>query len=332
MKPLSRLLPTRGLLSQRWFIRSAVTAGIALVLVTGGCAALQHEERQLTFRALRDAASWYSGLPQGVQEVSLPVASDEGNAHIDAWWWPAANPSAPAVLYLHGARWNLTGQVYRLQQLRDFGFSVVAIDYRGFGRSDGELPSEETVYQDARSAWNWLAQRQPDASKRFIYGHSLGGAVAIDLAASLKSSQPAAGLIIESTFTSLADIAAELSSHWLPFSLMLSQKFDSLAKMTQVSSPVLVVHGQGDRYVPYRFSQALYDAAKAPKKLLLVEGGSHNNSMFAGEEAYRQALVDLFGLRPSDPDADEAGAPATAARLSKSPGHASPRTRERVHG
>src|SRR3954471_2414843 len=150
----------RRTLSRPWFVRAAVIGGLLLALVTGGCAALQHEERELTFRALRDAASWYSGLPDGVQEVTLPVPSDDGQAQIDAWWWPANDASAPTLLYLHGARWNLTGQVYRLRQLRDFGFSIFAIDYRGFGRSAGELPSEETVYEDARAAWNWLAQRQ----------------------------------------------------------------------------------------------------------------------------------------------------------------------------
>jgi alpha-beta hydrolase superfamily lysophospholipase len=302
-------------LSRPLFVRVAVTAGLLLALITGGCAALQHEERELTFRPAREAASWYAGLPAGVEEVTVPIPAGDGGDHIDAWWWPAEDASAPAVLYLHGARWNLTGQVYRLRQLRDFGFSVFAIDYRGFGRSAGELPSEETVYQDARAAWNWLAQRQPDRARRFIYGHSLGGAVAIDLAASLEPSQPAAGLIIESTFTSLADIAAELSSRWLPFSLLLSQKFDSIDKMTKVSAPVLIVHGEGDRYVPYRFSQALFDAAKAPKKLLLVEGGSHNNSMFTGEEQYREALSELFGLHTSDEPVVPAAAPS---RLSRS--------------
>ena len=113
------------------------------------------------------------------------VEADGKPQRIHAWWWPAVAKDAPAVLYLHGTRWNLTGQTSRIDQLHAFGFSVLAIDYRGFGKSDGDLPSEQTVYEDARVAWNRLTELQPDASKRFIYGHSLGGAVAIDLAARL---------------------------------------------------------------------------------------------------------------------------------------------------
>src|SRR5437667_5577382 len=165
--------------------RLGITVVTVGALLAGGTAALEHEERQLVFRVVHDAAGWYSGLPDGVQEFDLPVTRAADAQHIHAWWWPATNSHAPAVLYLHGARWNLTGQVFRLEQLREFGFSVFAIDYRGFGKSDGDLPSEKTVYEDARAAWDWLADRQPDPSKRFIYGHSLGGAVAIDLAASL---------------------------------------------------------------------------------------------------------------------------------------------------
>ena len=304
--------------------RLGITVVTVGALLAGGTAALEHEERQLVFRVVHDAASWYSGLPDGVQEFDLPVTRAADAQHIHAWWWPAANPHAPAVLYLHGARWNLTGQVFRLEQLREFGFSVLAIDYRGFGKSDGELPSEQTVYEDGHAAWEWLAKQQPDPAKRFIYGHSLGGAVAVDLAASLsrdsdrslpdaasngsgsevttpvnktrRQGSPAAGLIIESTFTTLADVAKEFSYPWLPIGLLLSQKFDSMSKMAEVKMPVLVVHGASDRYIPSRFSQALYAAASGPKRLLLVEGATHNNSMLAGAEEYRRALADLFGL------------------------------------
>jgi pimeloyl-ACP methyl ester carboxylesterase len=304
-------------------LRLTVAAAVTSALLVGGAVALQQEERQLIFRADRDAARWFSGVPAGVQEFELPVGSGAAVQHIHAWWWPAAKPDAPAVLYLHGARWNLTGQLFRIQQLRDFGFSVLAIDYRGFGKSDGDLPSENTTYQDARAAWDWLVAQRPDPAKRFIYGHSLGGAVAVDLAAALsgdtgdasspvpnahptaksglaktatRNSTPAGGLIIESTFTTLVDMAKELTYPWLPIGLLMSQKFDSVSKMANVRMPVLVVHGAGDRYVPYRFGEALYAAATGPKKLLLVDGASHNNSMFTGADNYRLAIGELFGL------------------------------------
>ena len=280
--------------------RLLVGFAVALALTACGTAALQHEEERLTFRVVKETPGWYAGLPEGVREFDLPVSRDADAQRIHAWWWPAENPNAPSVLYLHGARWSLTGQVYRLEQLRAFGFSVLAIDYRGFGKSDGDLPSERTVYEDAHAAWEWLVAQQPDPARRFIYGHSLGGAVAVDLAASLSKEGNAAaagGLIVESSFTTLADMAREVTSAWLPIGLLLSQKFDSMSKMAKVTMPVLVVHGAADRFVPSRFSQQLYDAATAPKELLMVEGGSHNNSMRTGADRYREALGKLFGLR-----------------------------------
>ena len=329
--------------AERHPITRRLLVGVAIlgVLTACGTAALQHEEERLTFRVVKETPGWYAGLPNGVREFDITVNRDADAQRIHAWWWPAKNPNAPTVLYLHGTRWSLTGQVFRLAQLRAFGFSVLAIDYRGFGKSDGDLPSEKTVYEDAHAAWDWLVAQQPDPARRFIYGHSLGGAVAVDLAASLgkedassasvliggaateSAGQPllqgvsvpaaeakfasadqaasrpgaaAGGLIVESSFTTLADMAREVTYAWLPLGLLMSQKFDSISKMAKVAMPVLVVHGVADRFVPSRFSQQLYDAATSPKTLLLVEGGSHNNSMRTGADQYRKALGQLFGL------------------------------------
>jgi hypothetical protein len=276
----------------------AVVAIVLIAALATGCASLDQRERELTFRVVKADAGWFSGLPPAVHDLYLPVNGAPDAPRINAWWWPDDDPQAPAILYLHGARWNLTGHLRRIDQLRRFGFSVLAIDYRGFGRSDGELPSEAMAYEDARAGWAWLATRQPDPARRFIYGHSLGGAVAIDLAAHIAAAGPhARGLVVESTFTSLADIAAEMTFSWLPTGLFLSQKFDSIDKIRTVALPVLVVHGAGDRFVPARFSEALYRAAREPKKLLLIENGSHNNSMWMGDAAYQQALGEIFGLR-----------------------------------
>lgn len=296
---MNRLFPSRPRMPL-----AAVGALLLVALFATGCASLAERERELTFRVVKADAGWYSGLPASVQDLYLPVRDAADAPRINAWWWPDADPRAPAIFYLHGARWNLTGHLRRIEQLRSFGFSVLAIDYRGFGKSDGELPSEEMVYEDARAGWEWLVRHQPDPARRFIYGHSLGGAVAIDLAARLAGGGPqAGGLIVESTFTTLADIASEMTFRWLPTGLLLTQKFDSIAKISKVTVPVLVVHGADDRFVPARFSEALYQAAPAPKKLLLIENGSHNNSMWIGNGAYEKALRELFGLPGATPAA-----------------------------
>ncbi|MDQ6620831.1 MAG: alpha/beta hydrolase [Pseudomonadota bacterium] len=281
---------TRG----RWRVLLTLVVGAVLA---SGCVMLETKERELTWRPVRSVATWFGGLPQHVQEFKLPLGDDPLAPRMRAWWWPGTAADAPALLYLHGARWNLTGQFRRIEQLHDFGFSVLAIDYRGFGESDGELPSEATVYEDAQAAWKWLARKQPDAHRRYIYGHSLGGAVAVDLASRVAAEGTGGGgLIVESSFTSLADVAAAMSYEWLPMGLILSQKFDSVSKMSQVRMPVLIVHGANDTYVPSRLSETLFAAAPAPKKLVVVQGASHNNSMWVGDAEYRGALSELFGL------------------------------------
>jgi len=287
------LRPRPAVSLARWL----VVAGVLAAFI-GGCMQLEERERELTFRPSRVAAGWFSGLPDGVREVSLPVGTGANAPKLDAWWWPAERIDAPAILYLHGSRWNLTGQLRRIEQLHRFGFSVFAIDYRGFGKSDGDLPSEETVYADALEAWNWLAKQQPDPARRLIYGHSLGGAVAIDLAARLseKPGDEARGLIVESTFTTLGDVASAMAPEWIPVRLLLSQKFDSLDKIAHVRMPVFIAHGAGDRLIPPRFSSALFAAAHQPKKLLLVDGASHNNAMIVGAGDYLEGLIELFDL------------------------------------
>jgi fermentation-respiration switch protein FrsA (DUF1100 family) len=284
-------------LSRSVLVRAAL-AGIVAVALATGCASLAEKERELTFRVVKGDAGWYSGAPATVEDVYIPVNGKAGAQRIHAWWWPSADAGAPVVYYLHGVRWNLTGHLRRMEQLRAFGFSVFAIDYRGFGKSDGDLPSEDMTYEDAAAGFAWLEQRVPDAQRRFVYGHSLGGAVAIDLANKLSQRpQPAIrGLIVESSFTSLPDIAAELTWSWLPTRLIMSQRFDSIEKIRGVKVPVLLVHGTGDRYVPAKFSQALYEAAPDPKRLLLIENGGHNNAMWMGDSEYRGAFADFFAL------------------------------------
>lgn len=275
---------------------SLMFLGCLLVLLPIGCAKLEQTERELVFRIEPGTARWFSGLPAGVEDVQLQSPDLTAAESLHAWWWPAPRKDAPTLLYLHGSRWNLTGQLFRIEQLHAMGFSVLAVDYRGFGESRGALPSERSVYQDALIAWQHLVRLQPEANKRFIYGHSLGGAVAVNLAHELASEEEAAqaaGLIVESSFTNLGDVAAAVTNTSLPVRWLLSQEFDSLSKIGDVGIPVLIAHGRDDRYVPSRFSQALFDAASEPKQLLLIDGANHNNSLRMAGNSYRQALQAL---------------------------------------
>lgn len=224
------------------------------------------------------------------QEVWLPVvSSDQKVERIHGWWIPATKPDAKTLLYLHGNGINIGANVAHANRFHQQGFSVLLIDYRGYGRSQGS-PTESRVYQDAATAWDYLVKRhQP--SKIFIYGHSLGGAVAIDLAV---QHPEAAGLIVDSSFTSIADIAKLQGKFWMfPIDLILNQRFDSISKVRLLQIPVLFIHGTADLQVPAVMSQQLYAAAPEPRQLFLVSGAGHNNTAEIAGVQYFQAVQKL---------------------------------------
>ena len=135
---------------------------------------------------------------QGMDDVWIAFDSAVSGApvRLHGLWLPHEDPGAPVLLYLHGARWDVTGSAPRIRRMGALGFSVLAIDYRGFGKSRedsaDDLPSEDRAYEDARAAWAWIASTQPD-KRRYIFGHSLGSAIAVHLAAEAPDVAGAAG-------------------------------------------------------------------------------------------------------------------------------------------
>ena len=180
------------------------------------------------------------------------------------------------VLYLHGARWNLTGSVTRIDRWRQLGFSVFAVDYRGFGKSSDIAPTELYAYEDAEAAWDYIAKLAPGRS-RYIVGHSLGGAIAAELA---RRRPDAAGLVLEATFTSVQEMIDQSPWGFLPVGLILTQNFDTLSKLPQLRMPVLITHGTEDEQVPLEDAHRLYDAIAAKDKTLRIfdaeEGGAQH--------------------------------------------------------
>jgi uncharacterized protein len=171
---------------------------------------------------------------------------------------------------------------------------VLAIDYRGFGKSTPTLPSEVLAIEDARAAWDWLGQEYPDRP-RYIFGHSLGGAIAIELAAQVGDET---GTLVEGTFTSIPDVVSTFKWGWLPISPLITQRFDALKRVPQIGSPLLVVHGAQDQLISPALGRRLYEAATGKKAFVLVENGSHHNTNAIGQPQYRVALAELFGLQP----------------------------------
>ena len=280
-------------------MRTRLTRSLAVVLAAatltaGGCAYLDVKQREWIFRPQRELHSTPAdvGLRYDELWLTVPGAGPEGE-RVHGWWIPAADAAAPAMLYLHGARWSLSNNLNRIGRLHRMGFAVLAIDYRGFGRSDGDLPSETQAYADAQAAWERLRTLVPDAQRRFLYGHSLGGAVAIELAA---RNDDVGGLIVESSFTSIRDMVDALGYTTFSVDGLITQRFDSLAKVPAINAPILFVHGTADRFVPPAMTEKLYAAARGPKRLLLVENGNHSNTLGIGYERYLSAVRELLDL------------------------------------
>jgi fermentation-respiration switch protein FrsA (DUF1100 family) len=203
------------------------------------------------------------------------------------WWIPADKTEASTLLYLHGNYRNIANNIEHTLRLHNLGYNVLLVDYRGFGKSTGN-PSEVNTYQDAEAAWQYLIKvRNIKPSQVFIYGHSLGGAVAIHLAL---DHPEASGVITESTFTSMQAMG-ELEYGFLPVGLLLNQRFDTLNKIAQLKIPLLIIQGTWDKKVPVAMAKQLYTVAPQPKSLLLIEGGEHNNSGVVGWVEYRDVLT-----------------------------------------
>jgi alpha-beta hydrolase superfamily lysophospholipase len=202
--------------------------------------------------------------------------------------------NAPVLLYLHGARWDVTGSAHRIARMQELGFTVVAVDYRGFGKTSKETPSEKMAYEDAQATWQWIAKAYP-AQPRYIFGHSLGGAIAIELARNVTDEQ---GTIVEGTFTSIPDVAGTMAWGWLPTGGLITQRFESVKKVASIGSPLLVVHGSNDNIIKPILGRRLFEAAAEPKRFVLVDGGSHHNTNAVGQAAYKVALAEMFGLAP----------------------------------
>ena len=271
--------------------RQLQVSGLRLLLfcaavLFGGCAYLSEKQGELIFRPTKE--TWWAQVrDDAYAERWIKVGANGDKLH--AWWLPNDNAAAPAILYLHGARWNLAASATRIERWRRLGYSVLALDYRGFGKSTEIAPSEQTAAEDAEAGWQELEALTPN-HRHMIVGHSLGGAIAVELAA---KHPEAAGLVLEATFTSVADMVSESPWGFLPVSLILTQKFDALSKIREVKIPVMIAHGTNDRTVPFHMGERLYDAAPSPKRFIRVEGGTHHNLSGAGFAQYQQALKEL---------------------------------------
>ncbi len=276
--------------------RLVLVVAAALLLGLAGCATLDEQQRKWIFQPTD--RTWWGGAQaaEGMQDVWIEFASREENGtpvKLHGLWLPQASADAPVLLYLHGARWDVRSSAQRMRRMHELGFSVLGIDYRGFGQSTNALPSEDLAQEDAQAAWRWLGERHP-RSQRFVFGHSLGGAIAVRLASEVDD---ASGLIVEGSFTSIRDVFSTMKWGWLPLGPFITQRFDAAARIERVKAPLLVVHGSEDRLIQPELGRALYERARGRKQFVLVEGGTHHSTNAVGQSEYRRAVADLFGMK-----------------------------------
>jgi len=224
-------------------------------------------------------------------DITVNVAPDE---KIHAWYFRAGpeNHAGRTVLFCHGNAGNMSHRLQTVQFFLDLGTDVLLFDYRGYGRSEG-TSTEDNVYADALAAYRWLTVERAVAPESVVlFGRSMGGAVAIDLA----SRVTCGGVIVESAFTSAVDMGRKLYP-FMPIRLLARVSFDSRSKIRRLSCPVLVAHSPQDEIVPYEMGRALYDAADSRKRFVDLEGG-HNDLTSLDNDLYRNALKEF--LRQGD--------------------------------
>jgi len=268
-------------------VHIVLTCLVLIVIGYGGAAwYLWARQRKLIFLPSRDVQQNPADLGLKYEDVGIPVAGTS----LHGWWLPSENTAAPAMLYLHGNDFNLGSNVERIARLNRAGFAVLAVDYRGYGKSGGEFPPELRVYEDAEAALSFLVrERHVDPGQAFIYGHSLGGAIAIEVA--LRHPE-VAGIVAECTFTSIPELAKAL--FWMfPVDWLLHQRFDTLAKVPLLRVPTLYIHGTADTEIPHAMSERLFHATHGSRWLTLIPGGGHEDNSMVGEATYLRAVLDF---------------------------------------
>ncbi len=262
---------------------------IGLLAYAGLAALIYFKQDALVFQAAMDRGFQATPASIGLRFDSLALTTDDGEK-LDGWHVPAGTgmPARGLMIVFHGNAGNISHRLDYLRMFHDLGYASLILDYRGYGRSSGK-PSEEGTYLDASAAWRHATQTLGyPAEKIALFGESMGGAVAAQLAA---ARQPAA-LVLASTFTSVPDLGAEIYP-WLPVHALARIRYDTRERLGTIATPVLVIHSRGDDIIPFAHGERLFAAARPPKQFLEIEGG-HNDGFIFGREAWVRRLDDFL--------------------------------------
>ncbi len=240
---------------------------------------------------------------------SVTITTSDG-LKLEAWYMPPTRADGAVILHCHGNSGDLSNRVGLFELFHPLGLGLLVLDYRGFGRSEGS-PSEAGTGLDAEAAWRHLTQTRGIAASRiFLHGQSLGGGVAAELATRVKP----AGLILEATFTSLTDAAADM--FWfLPVRWVMRTWYPTKDRLAKIDCPVLVLHSRQDQIIPFHHGQALFQAAGEPKRFVEITG-DHNTGIYYCQKVYLGAIRQFTddGLRAHWPASAPASQPGTPAK------------------
>jgi hypothetical protein len=243
---------------------------------------LYTQQRQILFKPDRASPERPADAPSGFTEIVTQTADGLNLTH---WYLPPARPEAGVVIVLHGNAGNRAGSYWKFRDIHDWGHGLLLADYRGYGGNPG-APSEEGLIADARSVLDWLAGQGVPGARVVLYGESLGSGVASALAAE----RTVAGVVLEAPFTSVADLAQQ--QYWyVPARQLVRDRFDSRARIGEVSAPILILHGDQDPTIPVDHSVALAKAAGANAELARFPDGDHLNLWEIGAGARVRAFL-----------------------------------------
>lgn len=267
---------------RRWSrprISLLIAGAVPVLAYLGSTAMLYLLQDKFIFPASRVVNRDPSYFDWSFDEVWLEPSPGE-RSH--AWWIPIENPRG-VCLFSHGNGGNIAGRLESVGALRKLGLSVLVYDYGGYGKSSG-APSESRIYDDIRAAWRYLTETRGIPPQQIVlFGRSLGGAPSAQLATEVTC----AGLVLESTFSSLP-AAAQEAMPWFPARWLTRHHFDSLSKMPEIHCPVLVIHAPEDRTVRFHHGQALFAAANEPKRWLQIHG-DHNAGFLQSQDLIHSA-------------------------------------------
>ncbi len=277
------------------FLKQVVIAALVAVLFWT-ILLMIFEERFIFFPSVYPSGNYEDArIIPGLEDCWFTT---EDGVKLHGWFAPADTPIATLVIS-HGNAGNISHRIPVIKALQEMGFNVFMFDYRGYGRSEGS-PNEQGVYRDGRAAFDYVAKRRDvDSSSIILFGTSLGGAVAVDVALH----RSAAALILETTFSSAKDVA-RVSYPFLPVQFVLRTKFGSIEKIRKISIPSLFLHGDHDSIIPISLGRKLFEAANEPKKFHVVAGADHNDIFWIGGKTYLEQIRN-FALSVKTPTSSQ---------------------------